>query len=78
VLANEPAPCSKEELAAVALDCTLKEDAARKVEREMLKRVTAVAMCSRIGEVFDAIVTGVTARGTFVRLLDPAVEGLSV
>ena len=37
-----------------------KEDAARKVEREMSKRLAAVALQHRIGEVFDAIVSGVT------------------
>ena len=76
VLASQPAPYSNDELAAVALNCTLKEDAARKVEREMSKRIAAVAMSSRIGEVFDAIVTGVTPHGTFVRVLKPAIEGL--
>ena len=76
VLASQPAPYSNDELAAVARNCTLKEDAARKVEREMSKRIAAVAMSSRIGEAFDAIVTGVTPHGTFVRVLKPAVEGL--
>jgi len=76
VLASQPAPYSNDELAAVALNCTLKEDAARKVEREMSKRIAAVAMSSRIGEIFDSIVTGVTPHGTFVRVLKPAIEGL--
>jgi VacB/RNase II family 3'-5' exoribonuclease len=76
VLVSQPAPYSDAELAAIALNCTLKEDAARKVEREMSKRIAAVAMSSRIGETFDAIVTGVTTHGTFVRVLKPAVEGL--
>jgi len=76
VLASQPAPYSNDELATIALNCTLKEDAARKVEREMSKRIAAVAMSSRIGEVFDGIVTGVTTHGTFVRVLKPAVEGL--
>jgi exoribonuclease-2 len=76
VLAGKPAPYTDVELAAVALNCTRKEDAARKVEREMSKRISAVAMSSRIGEVFDAIVTGVNAHGTFVRVLKPAIEGL--
>jgi VacB/RNase II family 3'-5' exoribonuclease len=76
VLASQSAPYSDDELTAIALNCTLKEDAARKVEREMSKRIAAVAMSSRIGETFDAIVTGVTPRGTFVRVLKPAVEGL--
>src|ERR1700681_2848298 len=76
VLASQPAPYSNDELAAVALNCTLKEDAARKVEREMSKRIAAVAMSSRIGEVFEAIITGVTPKGTFVRVLQPHMEGL--
>ena len=42
----------------------------------MPKRIAAVAVSSRIGETFDAIVTGVTSHGTFVRILKPAVEGL--
>ena len=54
----------------------MKEDAARKVERNVSKRIAAVAMSSRIGETFDAIVTGLTTHGTFVRVLKPAVEGL--
>jgi VacB/RNase II family 3'-5' exoribonuclease len=76
VLANQPPPYTDEELKAVATNCTVKGDAARKVEREMLKRIAAVAMSGRIGEQFDAIVTGVTPHGTFVRVLDPHVEGL--
>ncbi len=54
------------------------EDAARKVEREMSKRTSAVAMSNRIGEVFDAIVTGANTKGTFVRVLKPHVEGMLV
>jgi len=69
---------SDEELAAIAKNCTLKEDAARKVEREMTKRISALAMSGRIGDVFDAIVTGANAKGTFVRVLRPHVEGMLV
>src|SRR5450759_1549272 len=76
VLANQHAPYSDDDLAAIAVNCTAKENAARKVEREMSKRIAAVAMSSRIGELFDAIVTGVTPHGTFVRVLQPHVEGL--
>ena len=76
VLANQPAPYSDDELAEVAANCTTKENAARKVEREMSKRIAAVAMSSRIGQAFDAIVTGVNAHGTFVRVLQPHVEGM--
>ncbi|HKW00544.1 MAG TPA: RNB domain-containing ribonuclease [Vicinamibacterales bacterium] len=76
VLAGQRAPYSDEELSGIAATCTAKEDAARKVERAMSKRIAAVAMSRRIGEQFDAIVTGVTPRGTFVRVLQPHVEGL--
>ena len=76
VLTNRPAPDTDAELNAVATRCTSMGDAARKVEREMSKRIAAVAMSSRIGESFDAIVTGVTPHGTFVRVVQPHVEGL--
>ncbi len=75
-LAGEAPPYPDDELSAIAASCTLKEDASRKVEREMSKRIAAVAMSGRIGDVFDAIVTGVTPRGTFVRVLKPRIEGL--
>jgi exoribonuclease-2 len=75
-LADQHAPYPDAELSDIARTCTLKEDAARKVEREMSKRIAAVVMSGRIGESFDAIVTGVTPRGTFVRVLKPHVEGL--
>jgi VacB/RNase II family 3'-5' exoribonuclease len=75
-LAGAPGPYSDDELASIANNCTLKEDAARKVEREMSKRLAAVAMSTRIGETFDAIVTGVGPHGTFVRVMKPHIEGL--
>jgi exoribonuclease-2 len=76
MLAGRKNPYSDDELTAIAANCTQKEDAAKKVEREMSKRLAAVAMQHRIGEVFDAIVTGVTDHGTFVRVLQPHIEGL--
>jgi exoribonuclease-2 len=76
LLAKQPAPYNDSELSTIASNCTLKEDAARKVEREMAKRIAAIALSKRIGEEFDAIVTGVTPKGTFVRLLQPHAEGL--
>jgi exoribonuclease II len=76
MLAKQPSPYSDEELSTVAHNCTSKEDAARKVERAMSKRIAAVAMSGRIGEAFDAIVTGATPKGTFVRVVKPHVEGL--
>jgi len=76
MLAGQKNPYSDDELTTIAANCTQKEDAARKVEREMSKRLAAVALQKRIGEVFDAIVTGATDHGTFVRIFQPRVEGL--
>ncbi len=78
VLANQAPPYSDAELSAIATNCTVKGNAARKVERGMMKRMSAVAMSNRIGEVFDAIVTGVNEHGTFVRVLTPHVDGMLV
>jgi len=69
------APYTDEELDAIARNCTLKEDAARKVQRDMNKRICAVGLQPRIGQTFSAVVTGVTPKGVFVRVLDPPVEG---
>lgn len=76
VLLKTPAPYSDTELDSIARNCTLKEDAARKVERAMGKRIAAVAMQRYIGQTFAAVVTGVTPKGTFVRVLNPPVEGM--
>ena len=75
-LAGQENPYSDDELTHIASNCTVKEDAARKVEREMAKRLAAIAMQKSIGQVFDAIVTGKTDHDTFVRVLQPHIEGL--
>ncbi len=76
LLDGKPGPYSDNDLAAIASNCTEKGDAARKVEREMSKRLAAIAMSHRVGETFDAIITGVTPKGTFVRVMQPHIEGL--
>jgi VacB/RNase II family 3'-5' exoribonuclease len=76
LLDGKPGPYSDNDLAAIASNCTEKGDAARKVEREMSKRLAAIAMSHRVGETFDAIITGVTPKGTFVRVMQPRIEGL--
>jgi len=78
MIAGQPSPYSDDELAAIAQNCTTKAAAERKVEREMQKRIAAVAMHSRIGERFRAIVTGVTPKGTFVRTITPHVDGMLI
>lgn len=77
-LAHTAQPYSADELDAIAKHLTEREDATRKVEREMSKRLTAIAMVHHIGEVYDGIVTGVNEHGTFVRVLKPHMEGLLI
>ncbi|HWZ32246.1 MAG TPA: RNB domain-containing ribonuclease [Bryobacteraceae bacterium] len=78
VLDKGPTPYSNGELDSIALNCTQKEDAARKVERMMGKRLAAVALAHRIGETFHGVVTGVTPSGTFVRVTNPPAEGILI
>lgn len=74
-LAGQPAPYTDAELAALARHCTEAEDNAAKVERRVRKSAAALLLASRIGERFDAIVTGSGDKGTWVRVLKPPVEG---
>jgi exoribonuclease R len=78
LLAKAPQPYSENDLNDIAQRCTLMEDGARKVEREMQKRIAAVVLHPRIGQSFPAIVTGVNKYGTFVRTLNPHVDGMLV
>jgi exoribonuclease-2 len=74
-LAGAPSPYTAEELDVIAAHCTEMENAARKVERSMRKVVAATLLSHRVGESFDAIVTGVNQSGTFARLIHPPAEG---
>ena len=75
ISAGAPPPYTDDELNTIATHCTEREDAARKVERTMQKRIVAVAMADKVGQTFLAIATGVTPKGTFVRVVDPPMEG---
>jgi exoribonuclease-2 len=77
-LAKEPQPYTADDLTVIAAHCTLMEYNARKVEREMQKRIAAVVLHPRIGQSFRGIITGVNNYGTFVRTLDPHVDGMVV
>ena len=72
---GRPWPYRQDELEALAKHCTQEEDAANKVERQVGKSAAALLLESRIGEQFDAIVTGASSKGTWVRLLNVPVEG---
>lgn len=74
-LAHQRPPYSGEELAALARHCSEQEQNAAKVERQVDKCAAALLLQARVGERFDAVVTGASAKGTWVRVLRPAVEG---
>jgi ribonuclease R len=74
-LAGRPAPYSVDELHELAVHCTVKEDDASKVARMVHKSAAALLLATHKGERFEGVVTGASAKGTWVRILGPAVEG---
>jgi VacB/RNase II family 3'-5' exoribonuclease len=77
-LEGRSAPYAVQELERLATHCTLQEDAANKVERQVRKSAAALVVASRLGQRFDAIVTGASPKGTFVRVTAPPIEGMLV
>jgi exoribonuclease-2 len=59
----------------LAAHCTVQERNAAKVERLVSKSAAASLLASRLGAQFDAIVTGASDKGTWVRISSPATEG---
>lgn len=74
-IGGQTSPYTLDELEALARHCTLNEDEANKIERQIGKSAVALLLQSRIGEQFDAIATGASKKGTWVRLLSIPVEG---
>ncbi len=74
-LSGGPLPYAIPRLVELAEHCTLKEDDATKVERRVAKSAAALLLSGRVGESFDATVTGASIKGTWVRLTNPPVEG---
>lgn len=75
VLADAPPPYTDDAIADIGARCTDREHAAQKVERTSRKIAAALFLSDHIGATYDAIVTGTTATGTFVRLVSPPAEG---
>jgi VacB/RNase II family 3'-5' exoribonuclease len=74
-LEHRSSPYSEPELRSIAAHCTLQEDNAAKVERQLGKCAAALLLSGRVGESFDAIVTGASGKGTWVRIWEPTAEG---
>ena len=75
-LSGQGVPYRPDQLKALAIHCTQKEDGAQKVERIARKSAAACLLSTRIGEVFEGIVTGASEKGTWARILNPHAEGL--
>jgi len=74
-LHGRPSPYTNDELTTLALHCTVQEDNAEKVERQVRKSAAALLLAPRRGAQFDAIVTGASDKGTWVRIMRPTTEG---
>ncbi len=72
---NGRPPYPNDELASLAQHCTDQEDAAKKVERQVVKSAAALLLAPKIGVTFDSMVTGINDHGTWVRIFHPPVEG---
>ncbi len=75
VLDGRNSPYSPHKLTAISSWLTDREKASQKAERFMRKAAAAQLLRDRIGDLFDALVTGAAEKGTYVRLVSPPAEG---
>jgi ribonuclease R len=74
-LGGQAVPYQEDELDLLAVHCTETEDIVKKIERQVEKSAAALLLESRLGQQFEAIVTGAAKKGTWVRLLAMPIEG---
>jgi exoribonuclease-2 len=74
-LSGGESPYTRADLEDLAAWLTDRERASQKVERFMRKAAAAVLLQDRIGEIFEALVTGASEKGTYARIKAPPVEG---
>jgi len=74
-LDRAPTPYSRKELSEASSWCTDREMSAKRVERFMVKAEAATLLEGKLGQEFDAIVTGASEKGNYARLAEPPVEG---
>ena len=77
-LSGRPCPYAPGDLDRLATHCTEQEDNANKVERQVRKSAAALLVQSSVGQSFDAMVTGASPKGTYVRVIAPPIEGMLV
>ena len=75
VIDKVPSPYTDDELVEHSTWLSGREKGSKKVERFMRKSAAAVLLQDRIGELFDALVTGASEKGTYARLITPPAEG---
>ena len=75
VLDTQKNPYTTVELRELTVWLTGREKGSKKVERFMQKAAAAVLLQGRIGQLFEGLVTGASEKGTYVRIINPPVEG---